>query len=109
MSNHVADSCEAPITQLRVTPAHLAGSSYGAYIALALAVEHPELVRSLVLSAEPPVFAAPRPHVSGRDLAQLWIRRAIIEPWPAAIQGRSLEHGAANFLAGRLWEPLEPR
>ncbi len=54
LSNHVAD-LRALITQLKATPAHLVGNSYGAYIALALAVDHPELVRSLVLG-EPPVL-----------------------------------------------------
>lgn len=36
-------------------PAHVVGHSYGAYTALILAMEHPELVRSLVL-AEPPLL-----------------------------------------------------
>jgi len=36
-------------------PAHVVGHSYGAYTALALAMKHPELVRSLVL-AEPPLL-----------------------------------------------------
>ena len=54
LSNHVAD-LRALITQLKATPAHLVGNSYGAYVALALAVDHPELVRSLVLG-EPPVL-----------------------------------------------------
>jgi pimeloyl-ACP methyl ester carboxylesterase len=55
LSNHVAD-LRALITQLKATPAHLVGNSYGAYIALALSVDHPELVRSLVLG-EPPVLS----------------------------------------------------
>ena len=36
-------------------PAHIVGHSYGAYTALILAMQHPELVRSLVL-AEPPLL-----------------------------------------------------
>ncbi len=36
-------------------PAHVVGHSYGAYTALILAMNHPELVRSLVL-AEPPLL-----------------------------------------------------
>ena len=55
LSNHVAD-LRALITQLKATPAHLVGNSYGAFVALALAVDHPELVRSLVLG-EPPVLS----------------------------------------------------
>ena len=54
LSNHVGD-LRALITQLKATPAHLVGNSYGAYVALALAVDHPELVRGLVLG-EPPVW-----------------------------------------------------
>src|SRR3954454_1325741 len=36
-------------------PAHIVGHSYGAYTVLILAMQHPELVRSLVL-AEPPLL-----------------------------------------------------
>ena len=65
LSNHLAD-LRALITQLKATPAHLVGSSYGAYVALALAVEHPELVRSLVLG-EPPVLPLLPPKPGGED------------------------------------------
>ena len=41
--------------QLGIIPAHIIGSSYGGYIALLLAVDHPKLVRTLVLG-EPPAF-----------------------------------------------------
>lgn len=57
-SNHSAliDAADLAglIAELRLGPVHLVGTSYGAFTALALAVEHPELVRSLVL-AEPPI------------------------------------------------------
>src|SRR5258705_281411 len=39
---------------LALGPAHIVGADYGAYIALFLAREHPDLVRSLVLG-EPPI------------------------------------------------------
>ncbi len=42
------------IAALGTGPVHLVGTSYGAFTALALAIEHPELVRSMVL-AEPPI------------------------------------------------------
>lgn len=42
------------IGALGSAPVHLVGTSYGAFTALALALEHPELVRTMVL-AEPPV------------------------------------------------------
>lgn len=50
-----ADDLAALIRKLKLAPAHIVGVSYGAYVALLLAVRHPELVRSLVLS-EPPVL-----------------------------------------------------
>lgn len=57
-SNHSAlvdaEDLAGLIGALRLGPAHLVGTSYGAFTALALALEHPRLVRSLVL-AEPPV------------------------------------------------------
>lgn len=50
-----AEDLAALLLTLDLAPAHIVGSSYGAYTALALAREHPELVRSLVL-AEPPIL-----------------------------------------------------
>ena len=50
-----ADDLAALIHKLGLPMAHIIGHSYGAYVALELAVRHPELVRSMVL-AEPPVL-----------------------------------------------------
>ena len=50
-----AEDLAALLLQLELAPAHIVGSSYGAYTALVLALEHPELVRSVVLG-EPPVM-----------------------------------------------------
>jgi pimeloyl-ACP methyl ester carboxylesterase len=50
-----AEDLAALLLTLDLAPAHIVGSSYGAYTALALAREHPELVRSLVLE-EPPIL-----------------------------------------------------
>ena len=65
-----AEDLAALLLTLDVAPAHIVGSSYGAYVALALARAHPELVRSLVL-AEPPMF----PLLSGSELGDS-VRRA---------------------------------
>ncbi|MFN2563407.1 MAG: alpha/beta fold hydrolase [Gemmatimonadaceae bacterium] len=54
-ANIDAADLAALLQQLRLGPAHLVGASIGGVAALFLAVEHPELVRSLVL-AEPPVL-----------------------------------------------------
>ncbi len=43
------------ITKLKLPKAHVVGYSYGGYTALHLAVNHPEMVRTLVL-AEPPLL-----------------------------------------------------
>lgn len=49
------DDLHAVVRLLGAVPAHLAGHSYGAFLALLLAIRAPGLVRSLVL-AEPPVI-----------------------------------------------------
>ena len=74
LSNHVAD-LRALITQLKATPAHLVGNSYGAYVVLALAVDHPELVRRLVL-AEPPVLPLLPPKPVGEGSQPSPLRKA---------------------------------
>ena len=43
------------ITKLKLPPSHIVGYSYGGYTALHLAVDHPEMVRTLAL-AEPPLL-----------------------------------------------------
>lgn len=53
MEQHVGD-LQALLFSLGATPAHLVGHSYGAFVALLLALRKPEIVRTLVL-AEPPV------------------------------------------------------
>jgi len=50
-----AEDLAALLLALDLAPAHIVGSSYGAYTALVLAQEHPELVRSVVLG-EPPIM-----------------------------------------------------
>lgn len=50
-----AEDLAALIGKLKLAPAHIIGISYGAYVTLMLAVRHPSLVRSMVLS-EPPVL-----------------------------------------------------
>ena len=49
-----AEDLAGLIAALKLGPVHLVGTSYGAYTAMAFALKHPELVRSMVL-AEPPV------------------------------------------------------
>jgi pimeloyl-ACP methyl ester carboxylesterase len=50
-----ADDLAALLSVLGNTPAHVVGAGYGALVALALAQEHPELIRTLVLG-EPPAI-----------------------------------------------------
>jgi non-heme chloroperoxidase len=88
LSNHVAD-LRALITQLKATPAHLVGSSYGAYVALALAVDHPELVRSLVLGEPPVVPLLPKSVGEGSQPSPI---RKVFES--------SLEAGMRAFMDG---------
>jgi pimeloyl-ACP methyl ester carboxylesterase len=57
-----AEDLAALLLTLDLAPAHVVGSSYGAYTALELVRRHPQLVRSLVL-AEPPVL----PLLSGSE------------------------------------------
>ena len=54
-ASHVKDLAEL-IKALKLEPAHLVGHSSGAFIAMLTGMEHPELVRSLILG-EPPVLS----------------------------------------------------
>ncbi|MGY1639067.1 alpha/beta fold hydrolase [Geodermatophilus sp. SYSU D00742] len=65
MPVHV-DDLVALLRELGATPAHLVGNSWGAFICLLTAIEHPDAVRSLVLEEPPllPLVLGPgtRPH-----------------------------------------------
>jgi non-heme chloroperoxidase len=54
--NNVMDLVELIIKRLNLEAAHMIGHSYGAFIALYLAFEYPDLVKTLVLG-EPPVIS----------------------------------------------------
>jgi len=68
-----ADDLAGLLGKLGIQRAHLIGHSYGAYTILALAMKHPELVRSLVL-AEPPVhrWAADRDKAVFDQFMNFW-------------------------------------
>jgi pimeloyl-ACP methyl ester carboxylesterase len=74
MLPHV-DDLAALLRVIGAAPAHLVGSSWGAFICLLAAIRHPEMVRSLVLQ-EPPVlslFVSTPPRLS--ELFPLLVRR----------------------------------
>ena len=54
-ASHVKDLAEI-LKALKLEPAHVVGHSSGAFIALVIGMEHPELVRSLTLG-EPPIVS----------------------------------------------------
>jgi non-heme chloroperoxidase len=56
LTNNVEDLAELIIKRLNLSPAHLIGHSYGALIALYMAHQHPDHVRTLVLG-EPPAMS----------------------------------------------------
>jgi pimeloyl-ACP methyl ester carboxylesterase len=101
MQMHV-DDLAALVKALRIGPAHFVGGSYGAYVALALALQHPELVRSLVLG-EPPVFGLLQNSSVGKTLLAAFEQRTLT-PARAAFQDGNLENGVRRFVDGVLAE-----
>ncbi len=94
---HAAD-LGALLQALGLTPAHVVGSGYGAYVALALAHEHPDLVRSLVL-AEPPVIPFLLRSPSGDTLRRVLLANSL-DPARAAFARGDSAAGARLFVDG---------
>lgn len=90
-----ADDLAALIRKLRLGRVHLVGTSIGAFTALALAVKHPEMVRSLVL-AEPPVHEWLRDSASGAAAYKEFMT-TIWEPAAAAFKAGD-DQGAMRIL-----------
>lgn len=72
MQPHV-DDLHRLLTAFDAAPAHLVGNSWGAFICLRLAAQHPELVRSLVLQ-EPPLI----PLITGAPPSPAHIMRSLL-------------------------------
>jgi non-heme chloroperoxidase len=91
VGSHVADLA-ALLRQLRLPPVHLVGHSYGGGVVGAFAVEHPSLVRTLVL-AEPALVsvAADAPEMP-RLMAEFGENRKIVfDEWQKGHQAKAVE------------------
>jgi pimeloyl-ACP methyl ester carboxylesterase len=95
MQLHAADLA-ALVGKLKASPAHVVGHSYGAFIALALAVEHREFVRSLVL-CEPPVLSLLSKTSVGKAVYESFATRTL-RPSRRAVEAGDDEEGVRHFL-----------
>jgi pimeloyl-ACP methyl ester carboxylesterase len=86
---HVKDLGEL-LKALKAGPAHLIGHSYGAFTALLVAMEQPELVKTLTL-AEPPVMSLLQNVPGGDTLLNNFITKALIPASEAFKRNDSLE------------------
>jgi non-heme chloroperoxidase len=97
MQLHVEDLA-ALVRELEAGPAHIVAHSYGGTVALAFALEHPELVRSLVLG-EPPVPSLLERTAVGKALNESFNTRVVGASRTAFESGDS-EEGVRRFLDG---------
>lgn len=93
-----AEDLAALLLRLELTPAHVVGSSYGAYTALLLARDHPSLVRSLVL-AEPPVTSLLSGSLAGDSVRQALFTGSLDPARAAFARGDSVA-GLRAFVDG---------
>ncbi|WOH51622.1 alpha/beta fold hydrolase [Bradyrhizobium sp. sBnM-33] len=89
------------IKALNLTPVHLIGHSYGAFIAFLVARDHPEVIRSLTLG-EPPIMPLLKTTPEGDALLTAAITRSIATS-EAFKQGND-EEGVRRFVNGVLGE-----
>ncbi len=88
-----ADDLYALIQKLNLGKVHLVGHSFGAFTALTMALDHPEVVQSLILG-EPPVASLAQNTEKGR------------ESWDAFLEN-DLRPAKKDFLADKSEEALE--
>jgi pimeloyl-ACP methyl ester carboxylesterase len=97
LHQHVED-LYTTIRELDLGTPHVVGSSYGGYVAVALALTHPERVRSLVLG-EPPMPRLLDRAPEGRRAFEEFQRMAI-GPARNSFQQGDIEGGARKFVDG---------
>ncbi|MEY2769926.1 MAG: 2-hydroxy-6-oxononadienedioate/2-hydroxy-6-oxononatrienedioate hydrolase [Pseudomonadota bacterium] len=97
-----ADDLAGLLDALDASPAILVGSSFGAYVALALAMTHPEKVRALVLS-EPPVFDWADQVPGGAALRERYVQDVLVPSRAAFDRGddRAAQMIYARFVMGQ--------
>jgi len=93
-ATHAADLATL-VRRLDAGPVHLVGLSFGGLVALLVASEHPDLVRSLTL-AEPTVASLLAESAEGRSLAEQRVRS--MTPIRAAVQAGDTARATAMFV-----------
>lgn len=110
MQLHV-DDLRSLIEALGLGKVHLVGNSYGAYLCLVLALQQPDLARSLSL-AEPPIHPLLLRIPGGQELYDEFVAGAW-KPARAAFVKGDLHEGVRLFIEGAVgksaWEELPPR
>ena len=97
LTNNATDLAELIIKRLDLGPAHLIGHSYGAFTALYMAYQHPEMVKTLVLG-EPPVLSLIENNDKCRkDLSIVYALRENVQD---AIRRGDTERAVRIFLDG---------
>jgi pimeloyl-ACP methyl ester carboxylesterase len=94
---HAKDLAEF-IKILNLGPVHLVGHSYGAYTALLTTMEHPELVKTVMLG-EPPVMPLLQ-NVPGGDTIIRNFMSASISPAAEAFRSGNNQKGVSAFIGG---------
>jgi pimeloyl-ACP methyl ester carboxylesterase len=95
-----AEDLAALIKALRLGSVHVVALSYGAYVALLLAVKHPEMVRTLVLG-EPSLIPWLK-HIPEGDSLLAEFLTSITEPSKCAFLCGDMEQGVKIFINGIL-------
>ena len=93
-----ADDLYALIQELGFKKVHLVGHSYGAFTALTMALDHPELVRSLVLG-EPPATSLVDASEKGRISRESFLDNNL-RPAAQAFRADEVEMGLELFVQG---------
>jgi pimeloyl-ACP methyl ester carboxylesterase len=93
-----AEDAAALLGELHIESAHMVGSSWGAYVALYLAVQQPSFVRTLVLG-EPPVLSLLQHSPVGRGLLEEFHGKTI-QPSLAELRRGNAENGIRLFVDG---------
>ncbi len=95
-----ADDLYALIKKLGFEQVHLVGHSYGAFTALTMALDHPEMIKSLVLG-EPPAASLLENVAGGEELFVGFLENHI-RPAAQAFRNNKNEEGLERFVQGVL-------